>query len=75
MKTAKELKEESELLDFDPDGNKFVDGFQFTVTEFYIFCEQLCKEQREICAVEYYTGDAEDVSLSVLNIRNAPMPE
>ena len=42
-------------------------GYIFTPEEFCQFCEQLCREQREICADNYGTDDSPDSYMTILN--------
>lgn len=78
---AKKLKEKAEIntKDFDPlSNNRKIYGF--TKKEFDQFCNQLCKEQRKLCANHQLTADSIGLSIAELkelrnNVINAPQPE
>lgn len=74
--TAKEMSEDA--FDF----KEGYEMYRFTEESFKDFCEQLCREQREICAdaeaghnlvmIEDVAGD---LFMRQNDILNAPMPE
>lgn len=67
--TAKELSEKA--------WEKYANNiYAFSYDEFKAFCEQLCKEQRELCAINIdheavYCGEGTVIT----RVLNAPMPE
>lgn len=78
--TAKNIAERFAVYNDDPDSDISIDYYKFNAHEFEIFCEQLCREQREICAkaVNYREIEFANGSMPVIDretIINAPMPE
>ena len=71
--TAKEQSEKA-LIVYELNGI-IIYEYEFSQDEFKAFCEQLCREQREICQQIYYhqTNDLQRDLLT--NIETAPMPE
>jgi len=66
--TAKELAKEA---------FSFIEGYEvywFTEKQFHAFIDQLCKEQREICAVAYLENDRWHETFEE-SIQNAKQPE
>lgn len=58
-------------------GLKIEDHYTFSLGEFRAFCEQLCREQREICARgQFKQPPNTDIHfVAETYIHNAPMPE
>ena len=50
--TAKELKDEAKWVGYPEQSTEEVTEYIFTEEEMAIFWSQLCKEQRELCAIE-----------------------
>ena len=78
--TAKEMKENSKKKSSTYRINVgYLDCYQFTSDEFQAFCEQLCKEQRQLVANELkrYTEDLSIPNQYKINdlCNNAPKPE
>lgn len=71
MKTAKQMAEDA----FVPLAT--TNMYWFKPDQFRAFCEQLCKEQREICAdnADYWTDSDGKFYIDHDSIRNATMPE
>ena len=66
--TAKEMADNAKVV-------TSVGGYHFLDKQFKRFCEQLCREQRDICLFEY-TNQPNDIFVTSINrIENAKMPE
>lgn len=73
----------SAIMEFDVETNTMSNlpsEYKFKASEFKQFCNQLCREQREICAkaVNYREIEFANGSMPVIDretIINAPMPE
>lgn len=69
--TAKELKQTALTVI-----NKYKPPvYQYTKLEMEMFCEQLCREQRENCGEKYLKADEINRPEMYSMIKNAPMPE